>query len=375
MALCLAALPPSSEAQVVVTKGRIEVAISPLGGAEGPQATQLLRTDLERSGVLSIVSADKAQYLVGGSVSGGGLQGNVTERRSSQAVLQRSFSSGSRRSAHEFADAIVEQLTGQKGIATTRIAFMQAQGRNKELFVMDLDGAAVTQVTRDNVLAGGPSFAPDGQRVAYMSYRGGWPDVYVVDLRNGQRQRVASFPGLNSGAHFSPDGSQIALTLSKDGNPEIYLMSASGGGASRLTRTRGTESSPSWSPDGRTIVYNSDDRGSPQLYTLPTSGGAPQRLTTGVLYATEPDWSPDGKKIAFNARIGGQFQICVLDLASGQTAQLTQGGDNEDPSWCRNSRHLVFSRGGKLFLLDTIQSQTYSIENGLAGCTEPSASK
>lgn len=362
LALLLAGLAPAPlAAQVTVTKGRIPVAVS------GPaDAARILTRDLELSGVIEPAGADRAQYTAVLSAGRGTLQG-----KGGGEVLSRAVGAD-RASVHAFADAIVEELTGRPGIASTRIAFISKRTGHKELHVMDLDGAGVKQLTRDNNISGSPSFSRDGTRIAYTSYKSGYPDVYVITLASGERRRVASFPGLNSGAAFSPDGSRLALSLSKDGNPEIYVMPSDGGTPRRLTRTPGTESSPSWSPDGARLVYNSDDRGTPQLYLVAADGGTPQKVGTGYSYATEPSWSPDGNKIAFNSRIGGQFQIIIHDLTSGVTTQATTSGNNEDPSWCRNSRHLVFMRDGTLCLLDSANGAVTPLATTLGECSEPS---
>jgi len=48
-----------------------------------------------------------------------------------------------RQLVHRFADDVVMQFTGVPGVASTRIAFIVEEGRNKELWVMDADGANV----------------------------------------------------------------------------------------------------------------------------------------------------------------------------------------------------------------------------------------
>jgi TolB protein len=149
-------------------------------------------------------------------------------------------------------------------------------------------------------------------------------------------------------------------------------VSASGGGERRLTRTRGVESGPTWSPDGSEIIYSFDGEGGPQLYRISSSGGAGQRLSTGHAYCTEPNWSPDGKKVAFNVRSGGEFQIALLDLDGGGTRTV---GTGQDPVWGADSRHLIFTEGGTLYMLDTVNSRKNKIVDGLGKITEPSWSR
>ncbi len=368
--------PLSLSAQVVVSKGKLQVALDKISGASALEAIKVLEHDFKRSGVIEVVPSTRAQYVVEGTASASALQASLVDASKRASLLQKNYSGSGRFPIHQFADEVVEILTGTPGIATTRIAFTSKSGAAKELYLMDLDGGGIRQITRDSVLCGSPSIAPDGQRIAYTSYKSGYPDVYLVEIGSGKRMKVASYPGINSGAAFAPKGDMLALTLSKDGNPDIYTLGLGGGSLTRITRTRGADASPSWAPNGTHIVFTSDDRGAPQLFTAPADGsGQMDRLQVGQLYATEPSWSPDGKLIAFNARIGGQFQVCVYDMATKVSRVVTTAGNNEDPSWCRNSRHLVFSRSGKLVLLDTVSAETYDIDNGLRDCVEPACSR
>ncbi len=344
--------------------------MTPLSGGEGAVATKTLQNDLTLSGFFVLGGAN-AVYTASGTASGGSLQGRVVDH-SGGTVLAKTYSGSARQNAHRFADDIVETLTGNKGIANSKISFIATRSGHKEVYVADCDGSNVRQMTHDGVISVHPSISPDGRRIAYTGYQSGYPDVYVIDLTSGARSRVANYPGTNSGASFSPDGDRLALTVSKDGNPELYTISASGGGARRLTRTHGVESGPTWSPNGDEIIYSSDDRGSPQLYRISAGGGSGQLISTGHSYCTEPNWSPDGKKVAFNVRGGGEFQIAVLDLGGGGARIV---GVGQDPAWGPDSRHIIFTEGGALYMLDTLTSRRNKILDGLGKITEPSWSR
>jgi len=346
-------------APITVSKSdKLAIAVTGLS----PGDVKVLQNDLAMSGAFSVVPEAKAQFVVG-SV------GTVKDH-GGKTVLQKSYSGGDRAKIHAFADDIVETLTGAKGIAHTKLAFVATKTGKKEIFTCDADGSNVVQLTHDNAISVGPRLSADGRKLAYTGYQSGYADVYEIDIGSGARNRIMKYPGTNTGAAYSPDGSKIAVTLSKDGNPELYVTGGFGG-ARRLTHTPGVESSPTWSPDGSEIIYSSDDRGGPQLYRINAGGGSARLIPTGHNYCTEPNWSPDGKKIAFNTRSGG-FQVTILDLASGSTRTV---GEGQSPAWGADSRHLVFASGSALVLLDTLTGQRTTLVSNLGRISEPTWSR
>ena len=368
--LCLAHALPGQDI-VVTGLNKIKIYVAPVSGPNGPAATAILQNDLKLSGDFVIAPADAAALTAKAVLGASGLNGSL----SGSQTLSKTFTGDWRNSVHQFADAIVQAVTGSPGIATSRVVFVSSHGGHKELYLMDIDGGVVRQLTSDKSTNLGPKFNREGNLIAFTSYKSGYPDVWVLDLVASNKRRVSFYPGLNSGPCFSPDSSRIALTLSKDGNTELYTIAATGGSPERMTHTIGTEASPTYSPDGGRIAYVSDDRGSAQLYIIPSSGGASQRFNTNSSYTTEPDWSPDGLLLAYSVRTGGQNQIAISTVADGKQTVLTASGINETPSWCRNSRHVVFSRDGKLYLLDSKTKQTVQLENGLSHCSEPGVSR
>jgi TolB protein len=371
LASAVASLQAAEAPTITVRKSdALNVAFTGIGGSEGGAVSNVVQNDLKLAGWFALTQSGLASFTVSGTAAGGLLQGKV--QKGSEVILSKSYSGIPRMAAHHFVDDIVETLTGHKGIASSSIAFVSTHTGHKEICLADYDGANSRQLTHDAGLSVSPSLSPNGYRLAYTGYQSGYADIYVIDLVTGARVRLVKFPGTNSGARFSPDGNQLACTISKDGNPELYVVGLAGG-ARRLTHTRGAESSPTWSPDGAEIIYSCDDAGTPQLYRMSAGGGIGRLISTGYSYSTEPNWSPDGQLIAFNVRSGGGgFSIAVLDLHGGSTRILTQG---ENPVWGADSRHLLYSTGNTISLLDVPTGKSLPVVTGLGKVTEPSWSR
>ncbi len=359
--------------QVVVSKTSAEKLTLDLSGfttgsrGMAPLFVKTLKADLARSGWFEIVARGQGAITVVGSYEhvGKNLEVNcstynaVTKRK----YMTESFwgaASEARRLAHEVSDAIVEAVTGRKGMSDSKLVFIGNRTRHKEVYTCDADGMNVKQMTHDRSICMSPSWGPSGNRLVYTSFRAQFPDVYLVDMKTFKRERIARFPGLNNCADISPDGRFIALTLSKDGNPEIYIMDLRSRKLTRrLTKTpNASESSPSWSPDGKQIVFVSDTAGSPHLYIVSVKGGARKRITYTGSENVEPDWGPDGR-ILYSSKRLGRYEICIYDPQRGDDSQLTKGdADYEDPCWAPDGRHIACARliryQSSLYLLDTM---------------------
>jgi TolB protein len=248
-----------------------------------------------------------------------------------------------RRLAHKVADEVVLQFTGEAGVADTKLAYVSSVSGNKELYMMDYDGAGPSRLTSNKSINLSPTWSPDLRSIAFTSYMGsGYPYMYrLFPFEKRPTQLLAGFLGINSSPAWSPDGRQLALTLSKDGNPEIYILTFATGSLRRLTTFSGIDTEPTWSPTGREIAFVSDRSGSAQLYVMDTEGTNVRRLTNDG-FNTQPRWSPKGDAIAFTSRQGNHDIWAVSPDGMG-LRRLTAGpGGNEGASWAPSGRHLVF---------------------------------
>jgi TolB protein len=255
-----------------------------------------------------------------------------------------------RLAGHRIADALYERLTGEKGIFSTRIAFVTKQAGRYRLNVADWDGENVQSplVSSEPIIS--PSWSPDGTRIAYVSFEQRKPVVYVHTLSTGARTAVANFKGSNSAPAWSPDGRTLAVALTLQGLSQIYLINAAdGSNMRRLTSSSAIDTEPVFAPDGRTLYFTSDRGGAPQIYRMAIQGGETARVSFGSGYNVSPRISPDGRLLAYLTRREGRFHIAIKDLQGGPETLLTEGGQEESPSFAPNGRWVLYTnaQGGR----------------------------
>lgn len=372
--ISLPAIPALAQFRVEVTGvglTQLPIALAPFRGeAQSPQRISVIaQADLERSGQFRAVDAagtsldetsrpDMTQWrqksadsLVTGSITrlADGrydIRFRLWDVVRGQDLGGQSFvvSQGDLRLvSHRIADFVYEKLTGERGVFSTRIAYVTKAGGRYSLWVADADGENAQAALSSPEPIISPAWAPNGVQLAYVSFESRKPVVYVHDVASGRRRLIANFRGSNSAPAWSPDGRTLAVTLSRDGGSQLYTIDANGGEPRRLMQSGAIDTEPVFSSDGRTIYFVSDRGGAPQIYKVPASGGNAERVTFSGSYNISPSLSPDGRWLAYVSRIGGAFKLHVMDLKSGAVNAITDTSADESPSFAPNSRLIVYA--------------------------------
>jgi len=248
-----------------------------------------------------------------------------------------------RRIIRTYCSEVIFQMTGERGIFTSKIAFESKKDGAKEIYTCDFDGYDPQQITRFGNIAMSPAWSTDGQWLAYTAFTRGKADLYIRHLTEN-RGAVVDKDGVNLSPAWVPGKFELAASLSYSGDSEIYLLTGEGKIIKKLTSTWGIDVSPSWSPDGKKFAFVSDRAGSQQVYIKDVGTGQVQRLTYEGQQNVSPSWSPKGDKIAYAALNDGLFNIHVIGADGSGDIQLTNGtGDNESPSWSPDGSLIAFS--------------------------------
>lgn len=261
-----------------------------------------------------------------------------------------------RLAAHRIADEIYQKLSGDRGVFSTRIAYVSKSAGRYTLWIADADGEGAQVAVSGPEPIISPAWSPDGRSLAYVSFEARKAMVYVQDVASGKRKVVAGYKGSNSAPAWSPDGTQLVVTLTRDGVSQLYSLSRTGDNLQRLTTSNAIDTEATFSPDGKWVYFVSDRGGSPQIYRLPARGGAAERVTFSGGYNISPAISPDGRSMAYITRLtGNTFRLALMDLASGNVSTLTDTSDDESPCFAPNGRLIMYASraGGRDVLMTT----------------------
>lgn len=312
--------------------------------------------DVEAEG-LSVVPAAwasiGAQGVIKGRITRTGGQIRVEMRlfelsRGAEATLARTYNGGVgelRNFMHDFANLVMEQLTGRRGAFGTRITFARRvrEGR-KDVYVASFDGHSVSRISSGRGVAMLPAFGPGGIWYSILTDTG----MFITRTGMEEAALIDAPESINMGV--SSCGGRIFFTSTRDGNAEIYSSNPDGTELQRLTDHPGIDVSPTCGGPGGLVAFVSNRHGSPQIFAMSASGGGVRRITFRGSYNQTPAWCPiaEDRLMAFTGRAGG-LDVFTVNIDTQQYTRITQGqGVNKDPAFSPDCRMLAFysTRGG-----------------------------
>ena len=364
LALCLSAVAAfAGPARISVIKQAEEnPKIAFKGMADDPALSREVENFLKVCGWFDLARSGRADYTLELRREGGAVKADLAIGGAPVESWRFRNLRDPRSAAKLIVDTLIERSFKElkvRSFCASRIAFCAETSPGvRNIFLCDIDGRNVEQLTRFRSLCVEPCWNPSGASVFYSKYSRSGIDVIETTVGPRQMSRiVSSFRGINAGAAVSPDGRSMAVILSFDHMVDLYIMDIRTRKLVRLTKGMPVEASPCWSPDGRRIAYVSDESGVPRIQMVGIDGRGRKRLPTIGSDAVTPDWSGDGQ-IVFASRVNGSYTLGVYDPQSGKCRRVTnEPGNWESPAWAADNRQVVCKRtfGGKsgLFVVDT----------------------
>lgn len=250
--------------------------------------------------------------------------------------------------AHHISNIVYQQITGDKGIFTSRLAYVLVKnGPNTsgryELLVADYNGDNPKPLLISSEPLMSPAWSPDAKHLAFVSFENKRSEIYLVDVQTGRRQLISKAPGINGAPTWSPDGRSLVFVLSKTGAPKLYRYQLASKKLEQLTYGLSIDTEPEFSKDGRSLLFTSNRGGGPQIYQLSLANKKISRLTFAGNYNSSAKYLGNSKEIVLLHRDGKKYQISRYDLVDDRFTPLSFSTLDESPSSSPNGELVVYA--------------------------------
>jgi len=280
--------------------------------------------------------------------------------------------------AHQLGDDIVELVTGEKGLFSTKIAFVyQPPGsRLKEVWAMDFNGRNSVPLVQNGRTNLSPKWTIDGRDIVYTTESlKGW-NLSKTSL-GGKSSSITSVPGSALGPTMLPNGRDMVVSLSKDGNNELYIVGLDGKIKERLTKRDEIDIAPSVSPDGKKICFSSGIQNALHVYIMELATKTVNKITRVGIFNDTCAWHPKENRILFSGMdLDREFDIFAMDDQGNNMERLTYDAkNNEAPDWSPDGKLIVFGsrRSGRyeIFVMRADGTQVVKITDLPGAASQP----
>lgn len=194
-----------------------------------------------------------------------------------------------------------------------------------DIFVADLEGNIVAQLTDEPGYDAEPTVSPKGDRIVFTSLRSGDLELYTMKLDGSDVRQITDELGYDGGAFFSPDGEQLIFRSSRPKSEEevseykallkqglvtptemeLYICNADGSELRQLTDLGSANWAPFFHPSGEKVLFSSNhasEKGYPfNLYMIHVDGTGLEQVTYDAVFDAFPMFSHSGNHLLFSS--------------------------------------------------------------------------
>lgn len=161
------------------------------------------------------------------------------------------------------------------------IVFTSDRSGDLELYTMNIDGSDIKQVTTELGYDGGAFFSPDGTKLIFRASRPRTElekkeykdllanglvqpthmELFVCNIDGSDMKQITNLGGANWAPFFHPSGEKVIFSSNhktKSFPFNLFMINLDGSGLEQITYDKTFDSFPMFSPDGKKLVFSSN---------------------------------------------------------------------------------------------------------------------
>lgn len=229
--------------------------------------------------------------------------------------------------------------------------------------------------------------SPDGTKVLFgVSYYSvpenkGNRELFVMDVDGSNLKQLTKTPGGEYNAVWKPDGSKIGFMCTRSGSMQMWEMDTNGLNPSRISEIEGGISGFKYAPDMSKIIFSKEvklDKNVQDIY--PDLDKADAKIVTDLMYRHWDEWVETYAHI-FVADYDGRVLSNSIDIMEGEefNSPLKPFGGLEQVNWSPDSKQIAytsrklkgkayaFSTNADIYIYDVESKQTTNLTEGMMG--------
>ncbi len=195
---------------------------------------------------------------------------------------------------------------------------MRRKGENFNIFITDIEGKNIVQITNTSGQELTPKFSPDNKRLAYLRDLDHKRELCIISMEDKSERIIVSADTIY-GYSWSPDGKQLSYAAVNNKQSSLMIIDLD----SKKTKVLLETSRAATNTDG-------------------------EQNDTQLQEIVSPQWSPDGNKIAFIVHPllrGAERQLKIYDIETKSVRLISNKGAQVQDSlaWSDNSKSILYS--------------------------------